>query len=356
MISASTSKKIKFYRAHIFAWSLFITFEFLISFLLHAPAASIADYIFSYTLNIALFYATSHILWPIAYKNPIYVGVILILLELSAYLLLKYAFVWVYFSLGLSPSPETAIFTYYTFARAVYRFIYFVGISSGYWFALNIIAQRKEISDLEKRKLLDQLHQQQLEKKLVDSEVAYLKSQINPHFLFNTLNFLHNTAITTAPQLTKPILLLSDIMRYALTEIPQNGKVELSEEIEQIASFIDLNQFRFDHNLQLSFTITGNTGNLRILPLILLTPVENIFKYADLKNAEHPVKISLELTHNELQFCIYNRKIRTRKPISSHGVGLKNLKLRLDAYYLNAHEIQIIETADDYTFKLQITL
>ncbi|KIO78081.1 hypothetical protein TH53_05675 [Pedobacter lusitanus] len=356
MISASASKKLKFYRAHIFAWSLFITFEFLLSFLLHVPTASAADYILAYALNITLFYTNSHIVWPIAYKKPIYIGVVLILLELTAYLALKYIFAWIYFVLNLSTYPPASVITQDTVARTVYRFIYFVGISSGYWFALNIIAQRKEISDLERSKLLDQLHQQQLEKKLVDSEVAYLKSQINPHFLFNTLNFLHNSAIKTAPQLTKPILLLSDIMRYALTEIPQSGKVELSEEIEQIASFIDLNQFRFDHNLQLSFTITGNTANLQVLPLILLTPVENIFKYADLKNAEHPVKINLEINNNELQFTINNRKIRTRKPIPSHGLGLKNLKLRLDAYYLDAHEIQIIETADDYTFKLQITL
>ena len=84
--------------------------------------------------------------------------------------------------------------------------------------------------------------------------------------------------------------------------------------------------------------------------------MENIFKYADLKNTEHPVKISIDINNDELKFAIYNRKIRSRRPIASHGVGLKNLKLRLDAYYLDVHEIQIIETADDYTFNLQITL
>ncbi|QNK63726.1 histidine kinase [Pedobacter sp. PAMC26386] len=328
----------------------------LLSFLLHVPTATAADYILGYFLNIVVFYATSHITWPIAYKKPIHIGLALILLELAAYLAIKYIFIWIYFKLELSTHAPSSVITQDTIARTLYRFIYFVGLSSGYWFALNIITQRKEITDLEKGILLDQLHQQKLEKKLVDSEIAYLKSQINPHFLFNSLNFLHNSAIKNAPQLTKPILLLSDIMRYALTEIPKSGKVDLSEEIEQISSFIDLNQFRFDHNLQLSFTITGNTAKLQILPLILLTPVENIFKYADLKNTEHPVKINIEINNNELQFTIYNRKIRTRKPIHSHGIGLKNLKLRLDAYYLNTHEIQIIETADDYTFKLQITL
>lgn len=316
----------------------------------------LSDYVSSYALNIILFYANSYIVWPRIYKRPLHIAITLIILEFAAYTALKFIFSEIYFLFGLLETNPMDNPIFLSIAATVYRFTYFFGLSTGYWFVLNIIAQRKEITDLEKNKLLDQINHQELKKKLINSEIAYLKSQINPHFLFNTLNFLHNTAIKTSPQLTRPILLLSDIMRYALTEIPKNGKVELSEELEQIASFIDLNQFRFDHNLQLSFTIIGNTANLRILPLILLTPVENIFKYADLKNAEHPVKINVEINNNEMQFTINNRKIRTRKPFQSHGVGIKNLKLRLDAYYPESHEIQIIETADNYTFKLQITL
>lgn len=355
MIFAITKKKAKFYRANVFVWTIFITYEILLVYFLKRQFSSFSEYFYTYFMNIALFYSNTYIVWPRIYKKPIYFALIYILLEFVAYAALKVIFTQLYYILGISEiglhtSLETLV------AGTLYRFIYFVGLSTGYWFALNTIAQQKKISNLEKAELLNELQQQQLEKQLIDSEIAYLKSQINPHFLFNTLNFLHNSAIKTAPQLTKPILLLSDIMRYALTEIPQNGKVELSDEIEQIASFIDLNQFRFDHNLQLSFTIKGNTANLKILPLILLTPVENIFKYADLKNNEHPVKISMEINDNDLRFIISNKKIRTRKPFPSHGLGLKNLKLRLDAYYLNAHKIQIIETADEYTFNLQITL
>lgn len=355
MISASASKKFKFFRAHIFVWGLFIGYESILVFTLHLPSNSLLDYILGYSINIFLFYANTYIVWPRIYRKPIYVTLTFITIELVGYLILRYASAWLYVIIGLSKELQFTMSLDFI-ARVTYRFIYFFGLSTAYWFALNIIAQRKEITDLEKNKLLDQVNNQQLEKKLIDSEVAYLKSQINPHFLFNTLNFLHNSAIKTAPQLTKPILLLSDIMRYALTEVQKNGKVDLSEELEQIASFIDLNQFRFDHNLQLSFTIKGNTANLQILPLILLTPVENIFKYGDLKNDEHPVKINLDISSNELEFTISNRKIRTRKPIQSHGIGLKNLKLRLDAYYPDTHEIQIIETAENYTFKLQITL
>jgi len=277
----------------------------------------------------------------------------LLLLVLSS--VLKFAIIEGFLYLKITPddpfkNPVLLI------AQTIWRYIYFIGLSTGYWFALNIIVQRKEISDLEKSKLIDQLNKQQLEKKLVDSEVAYLKSQINPHFLFNTLNFLYNSSMTNSPELSKPILLLADIMRYALTETTENGKVDLSDEIEQIISFIALNQFRFDHKLQLSFDISGESGNFKILPLILLTPVENIFKYADLKNIIHPVKINLDIKGNQLQFKISNKKLSKRSAVKSHGVGLKNLKLRLDAYYPNAHNIQIAENDDSYIFELEITL
>lgn len=355
MIFAITKKTAKFYRANVFVWTIFIAYEIMLVYFLKRQFSSFSEYFSTYFINIVLFYSNTYIVWPRIYKKPIYFAIIYILLEFVAYIGLKVTFTQLYHILDISENSLHTSFEALV-VGTLYRFIYFAGLSTGYWFALNTIAQQNKISNMEKSELLNELQQQQLEKKLIDSEIAYLKSQINPHFLFNTLNFLHNSAIKAAPQLTKPILLLSDIMRYALTEIPQNGKVELSDEIEQIASFIDLNQFRFDHNLQLSFTIKGNTANLKILPLILLTPIENIFKYADLKNTEHPVKINIEIIDNDLRFLISNKKIRVRKHLPSHGLGLKNLKLRLDAYYLNAHKIQIIETADEYTFNLQITL
>lgn len=292
---------------------------------------------------------------PYVSKKPIYMIILMVLIELIVSTILKFIVSYIIFHFGFDPTDPTKDM-YMSFVKTVWRFIYIMGLSTGYWFALSTITHRKEISDLERDQLLAKLDKKELEKQLADSEIAYLKSQINPHFLFNTLNFLYNSAIKTAAELSKPILLLSDIMRYALTDTPQEGKVELDDEIEQVKTFIELNQFRFDHNLQLDFDVSGETDEVKILPLILLTPVENIFKYGDLKNADHPVKINLEMQGNKLNFVTSNKKLKSKRHIASHGIGLKNLQLRLDAYYPNAHHIQITNSEDEYIFELQITL
>lgn len=345
-----------FYRTSLIGWSIFIAYEVLFSFFIAGKFQPFYEYFIAYLINISLFYVNAHFVLPRFYKKAWYIIIAVILAEFIGYSLVKYAVgqFYIYFELFKTTQEELLKLT---ILQSIWRFIYFTGLSTGYWFALNIILHRKEITDLEKNKLLDQLANQELEKKLINSEVAYLKSQINPHFLFNTLNFLYNSAVNSAPKLAEPIILLSDIMRYALTETPQTGKVSLSEEIEQINTFITLNQYRFDQSLQLHSTLTGDPGDLKILPLILLTPVENIFKYADLKDPEQPANIDLQLVDNLLNFRISNKKLKTkRKTIVSNGIGLKNLKLRLDVYYPGAYTLDITDNEDSYTFELQLTL
>jgi two-component system LytT family sensor kinase len=355
MIFAKNHKNVKFYRTTILIWALFILYECLVTYFLGGKFASLADYVSAYTLNILLFYANAGFVLPKTHHKSIPYIILAEILLWIAYAGVKYAITLTFFQLGWSASNPLAAPQFFL-AQTIWRFIYFVGLSWGYWFALNIIRQRKEISDLEKSQLLDRLKSQELEKQLVDSENAYLKSQINPHFLFNTLNFLYNSALQSAPILSKPIMLLSDIMRYALTEVAQNGKVNLEDELEQITTFIELNQYRFEHNLQLNYTLAGNSTNFKILPLILLTPVENIFKYADLRNPAHPAQISIEIKEGQLYFSISNRKLKSRQAIASQGIGLKNLQLRLEAYYTNAHQVKVSQDNDNYSFELQITL
>lgn len=355
MIFVKNHKNAKFYRTSILIWTLFILYECLVTYFLGGKFAGVIDYVTAYLLNILLFYANAAFVLPKTHRKSIPIIILAEVLLCIAYAGAKYGTTFTFLHLGWSTiSPFTA--PQYFLAQTIWRFIYFMGLSWGYWFALNIIKQRKEISDLETSKLLDQLKSQELERKLVDSEIAYLKSQINPHFLFNTLNFLYNTALQVTPTLSKPILLLSDIMRYALTEVAQNGKVNLEDELDQINTFIELNQYRFGHNLQLSFNLIGNSNDFKILPLILLTPVENIFKYADLKDPAFPAKINIEIQDNELYFSITNRKLKSRRAINSQGIGLKNLQLRLEVYYADAHQVTVSQDEENYNFELQLTL
>lgn len=355
MIGTKNHKSGRFYLTHLLVWLVFIAYESLITTFMSGKFWTLLDYFNAYFINVALFYINAHYVLPFWNKKRYYLTIFLVILEISTATALKYGFAEISLYLHIT---TTSIFEHLStgLINTIWRTIYFVGLSTGYWFALNTIVERKKVSDLEKSKLRSQLEQEQLHKKLADSEIAFLKAQINPHFLFNTLNFLYNSSLNTAPKLAEPILLLSDIMRYAITDTPKTGKVNLDDEIEQINTFISLNQFRFDHNLQLSFNVSGDTSDILILPLVLLTPVENIFKYGDLKNSSHPATINLEIKENRLHLISRNRKLKSRKHIPSNGVGLKNLKLRLDAYYSDAHRIHVSESDDDFIFELQITL
>ncbi|MET1053684.1 MAG: sensor histidine kinase [Pedobacter sp.] len=355
MIPTKNSKAGRFYLTHLLVWILFILYESLITIIISGKFWTLLDYFNAYFINIALFYINAHYVLPNWNKKRYYLTVFLVVVAIVSSALLKYTFSEILFYMkvtAVSPFRNLSL----GIVNTVWRSIYFIGLSVGYWFALNIIIERKKVYDLEKNKLRSQLQQEQLQKKLADSEIAFLKAQINPHFLFNTLNFLYNSSLNSAPQLAEPILLLSDIMRYAITDTPKTGKVNLDDEIEQINTFISLNQFRFDHNLQLAFNVSGDTSAIEILPLVLLTPVENIFKYGDLKNTSHPATIDLVIQGNRLHLTSRNRKLKSRKHIPSGGVGLKNLKLRLDAYYSDAHHIHVSESDEDFIFELQITL
>ena len=355
MIFNGNNQSSKFYRISILIWFLFISYEILFSYLLVGRFSTIFDYFTSYLINIVLFYVNALVVLPHLNKKPVYVGISSLFLELACYTTLKYGIALLCLNLGQSkidPLADPLNF----FISSIWRYVYFMGISIGYWFSMNILVQRKKITDLETSKLINQLNTQQLEKRLMDSDIAYLKAQIKPHFLFNTLNFIYNSAIATAPELGKPVLLLSDIMRYALAETTADGKVELADEIEQIKTCITLYQYRFDQNLKISFLIDGELNNHRILPLVLLTLVENVFKYADLKNEEHPVKINMLMTENRLEFTTWNKTLKRKRPVISKGMGLKNLKSRLDVYYPGVYEINIFNDDDTYNFELKIIL
>jgi len=344
-----------FIRKSILIWAIFITYEITFNYFYSNKIAPLPDYINGYLVNILIFYINAHYVFPRVHKKPIYLIILCLLTELAGYILLKYTLTTCFLNWGFSEVDPFAKPMAYL-SQVIWRFIYFMGLSTGYWFALNTILKEKEISNLEKNKLIDQLHTQKLEKELVNTEIAYLKSQINPHFLFNTLNFLYNSAQQISEHIARPILLLSEIMHYAIAETTKSGKVDLSDEIEQIHSFIELNQLRFDQALQLTFEITGNSSHLKILPLLLLTPVENIFKYAHLKDNSYPAVIKLDIQENHLYFMIKNKKSKGKRHNVSSRIGIKNLKLRLDAYYLNRYHLEIDDREDDYQFQLHLTL
>ena len=292
--------KFKILKPHIFFWSAYLLYEMIVGYYYAGKFSSFWDYAGHYTLYIGLFYFNAHVVFSYSInekRKNYFLLILLIIAEFVLYLIVKLGIYYLYyvFNIVIIPSyTEPKRF----FVDSIWRGGFFVFLSTGYWFALITVKNRDKIADLENAKLKNELQNQILEKSLLTAENAYLKSQINPHFLLNTLNFLYNSISKYSEETAESILLLSDIMRYALTSTAADGKVGLDQEIDNIESFLKLNQARFNQRLSIIYEIDGNPAGLRIIPLVLITFVENVFKYADLLSSSNPAKISIQISEN----------------------------------------------------------
>ena len=146
---------------------------------------------------------------------------------------------------------------------------------------------------------------------------------------------------------------LSDIMRYALTNADDDGKVWLESELEQVNNFVILNQARFNKRLNIDLITEGDTEGLRIIPLVLITLVENVFKYGDLLNENYPARIITTIDGGKLIFITQNLK---KKKVVEHGygIGIKNVRDRLAMYH--QYELNIEDNETEYKSTLKIEL
>lgn len=211
----------------------------------------------------------------------------------------------------------------------------------------NLRGEQKQRKILEAQKL-------QLEVDKSQANFKFLKSQINPHFLHNTLNFLYAKSLPYSTELSEGILTLSDIMRYALNEaVDGDDKAPLKDEIEHVRNVIKINQLRFSNNLNVKFEVNGIVNGAQIIPFVLITIVENAFKHGDLQKAEYPIDIKLTVDHNRLYFYCRNKKKSGPKEIST-GLGLDNIRNRLDFAYGSNYKMLVKDEADFYTTELTI--
>jgi two-component system LytT family sensor kinase len=338
---------------HVLIWGIFISYERIASFIANGRFANLWNYIAAYPIDIAFFYVNACVVFPIAYKKSksfSYRLPLMITAEISVYILYKYAILYLFGFLGIPYAPKFSTHGFFI-SLYLFRSIFLLGLSIGYWFALTTFENQKRIEELERSQLQNQLEHQELEKTLLIADNAYLKSQINPHFILNTLNFLYNSVSKFSDKVADSVMTLSEIMRYALTNAGEDGKVRLEDEIEHVANFIKLNQARFSQRLRIEYLVKGEPGELRIIPLVLITLVENLFKYGDLLNEADPAKIIVNIEGNELEFLTKNVKKKNVRE-KGHGIGLKNITERLKMYH--DHDLKIEENEHFYSIALTI--
>ncbi|MEO8472823.1 MAG: histidine kinase, partial [Chryseolinea sp.] len=189
------------------------------------------------------------------------------------------------------------------------------------------------------------------------AELNFLKAQINPHFLFNTLNNLYYLAYSKSENTTEVIAKLSQMMRYMIYE-SNHAKVLLTKEIEYMLSYVSLEKLRLNNQIPIKFEVSGTADNLWITPLIFITFLENAFKHGvNNSNPNAWVNISIQLRGKECVYIVENSKTTDSKDVTEKsGIGLKNVQRRLELSYPEQHKLEIVETADKYFIKLNLTL
>ena len=194
-----------------------------------------------------------------------------------------------------------------------------------------------------------------------ETELKYLKSQINPHFLFNSLNSIYALALQKSDLAPELILKLSDILRYVLYE-GSDKRVSLDKEIKYLKSYAELEKVRHGDRVNLSLVIDGDIETQEIIPMLLIPFVENSFKHGfgrDMANGY--VKIHVQVNQNELNLELSNSKPSAGTELKNDenyqgGIGLQNVNRRLRLMYPDKHTIEVIETDIDYKVNLKIDL
>ena len=195
----------------------------------------------------------------------------------------------------------------------------------------------------------------QLQNERTDAELMHLKSQVNPHFLFNTLNNLYGLALEKSDQTPSLILKLSDMLRYTIYQ-GKKDQVLLKDEINYLNDFIELQQIRYHKPVNITFAHEIANGDLAISPLLLLILVENAYKHGVEKLTEEAfILIKLEAKEQSIIFEIENNFDESEQS-SNTGIGLQNLTQRLKLIYPDSHQLDITSSHGVYGVRLEIQL
>ncbi len=290
-------------------------------------------YAIHYALVITLFYghALSALPWALkGGKSPIWRVPAVAVFESVVFLLSSYVLdLWLIWAGFIHDATAFALTMSYVL-RTLYRGLYFMGFATGYYYLQTYLDEKIKSDQLQERHYLEIIRRQQAEEESIRAQNALLTAQINPHFFFNTLDYLYHNVLNVSPAAAEAISSLATMMRFAIDADKLGDQICLKDELEQIEHLIYLHQIR--QPLFVELDVDEETLEIKLIPLILLTLAENVFKHGNLKAPENPAKISV--WKNELSLCIETQnRVGNQQYIQSSHTGLLNTEKRLQNAY-----------------------
>jgi len=187
------------------------------------------------------------------------------------------------------------------------------------------------------------------------AEIAFLKAQMAPHFLFNTLNSIYSLALAKSDEAPEAVLKLSRLLRYNVSEAT-GTRVTLTQELDYIRAYMDLQRLRFSERVNLWCEISGEEDGLEIEPFLLIPFIENAFKHGVNSEENSDIQVFIRIRGADLHMDVSNRKVSVRQREENTGVGIANTRQRLELLYGGRYELEIEDGKDYYTINLQLTL
>ncbi|MBK0381982.1 histidine kinase [Pedobacter sp. SD-b] len=332
---------------HLMVWLFLITlFTFVATAGFESSKGVYILFVGLSLLNVAIFYLNLYFLIPLTLdKRKFFLWLLGCCAILISFLAVKYGFTFYMYKIsGLKMAAKEKDILFSEPERLLLStFItngFFVFLSTVYKFTIDWFFNEREKTELEKQSLT--------------AELAFLKSQINPHFLFNSLNNIYSLAYQKSEATPNAILKLSEIMRYMLYESNDN-RVALEKEITYLKSFIELQKLRFKGNAYVILEVEGNIQNLNIVPLILISFVENAFKHGLATDKDNPIHINISVFEDSMLFTIKNKKGKQNKD-QTGGIGMINVVRRLDLTYPDKYKLNVENREHEYFSELYLNL
>jgi len=338
-------------RLHLLIWTLFILYETAVVGILFSLFANPVVYLVHYAIIISIFYLHSDFILPrlmsteMVFK-PLYISFAVIVL-IIIYIMMHYIADLGMIKVGLIQQNGKYQLSFAVIARNLYRGLYFIGFSTGFYYLKKYLLEKKERQILDNNRLQDIIRLQEITQLLSDTEIKFLKAQINPHFLFNTLDFIYHESRKSAPLAGEAILRLAQIMRYAISSSINEFGSSLAQEIEQVNNLIYLNQIGSSREQFVSFHYSNELEEVQFPPLIVLTLVENIFKHGEIHDRGHEANIRLSINDNLLLLETENLS-KNKAIIEESNLGLSNISRQLILAFGEKSNLQYGQYSDGY--------
>lgn len=335
-------------RHHIIFWSIYFIFNVLRWGSYHNDFGySLRTNLIGFPIHMTLCYFNVYVLMPkLVFQKKYLIYIVTLLLSLFIMLLVKFNLTF-FFENG-NVWPEGQEIDKLTLNYSIDMMIgelYVITFVTAIKVSMDWLKEHKRASDLEKAKL--------------ETELLFLRTQISPHFFFNTLNNIYSLALSNSTKTPKIIIKLSELMRYLLHET-KDRKQSLDKEIMCIQNYLDIERMRFDERLEINIDISGDILNKEIAPILLLSFVENAFKHGANKNiGKVKIDIQFKIVDNFLYFLISNPSpaiTNFKQRLNTQGgIGLENVKKRLKlGYKKRDYDLKIEEKENLFIVNLKI--